>query len=182
MWEENLPPLEDDLRQGDLLVRVPFVRLDSRFEPDQQGNAALRVKLKTAIVVTQCCTVEQQHVVSISPVASTRRMAEEDRMYQALLTEEPPPPETVNDVPYVNNLFRLDPFQDHIRAETGRLKVAELSNVQTFTGDTGWLRAARVARMTPRARQLLRFKLNVLWGRVEPTDADALKAAGFEDR
>jgi hypothetical protein len=182
VWEDNLPPIEDDLRQGDLLAGVPIVRLDRRFEPDQQGASSVRVKLKTVIVVTQCCTVEQQQVVSVSPVASTRRMVEEDQMYKALLTEEPPPPEAVNDVPYVNNLFRLDAFGQHIQPQAGRLKVAELSNVQTFTGDTHWLRKARVARMTPRARQLLRFKLAVLWGRVEPTDADALKAMGFEDR
>jgi hypothetical protein len=182
VWEENLPPIGDDLRQGDLLVGVPFIRLDHRPEPNDQGNAELRVKLKTMIVVTQCCTVEQQGIVSVSAVGSTRRMADDDRMYQALMTEEPPPPEAVNEVPYVNNLFRLEPFGEHIRAEPGRLKVAELSIVQTFTGDGAWLRAARVARMNPRARQLLRFKLIVLWGRIEPTDVDALEASGFEER
>ncbi len=182
MWEADLPSLEDDLRQGDLLSNVSFPQLDRRLEPDAQGRATLLVKSRTVIVVTQCCTVEQRGIIAVAPVGSTRELNPDDRLYQALMTEEPPPSQEVDSVPYAIDLFRLEPLHNHLPERPNRLRVAELTKILTFTGDSGWLRQARVARLTPRARQLLRLKLALFWSRVEETDAEALERMGFEAR
>lgn len=143
MWSADLPELTDELRQGDLLVGVPFpkrgqVRLES-------SGLSARVKDANVIVLSGCCTVEQRHSLTIARVIQTKPLAEDDRYALALRNLDP----RLGSYSWYTHL--LEPHASLPPLEPGRLRVIDLMDTLTLLGADAsafaWLRELRTARM-----------------------------------
>lgn len=181
MWENDLPTVDDQLRQGDLLaqVQMPAVQLPLSTYANPLGDStlgALAVPTHVGLVVSQCCQNEKGKFASISPVTDSRPVFESE--LQSWLSVEP-----VGEVELVFDLFCLEErpeLIEHrpIRVKSGqeaiKLRVADLARATPYSGDWGELRKQRVARMTPYGRYMLRAKLGFFWSRAEAEDAVAL--------
>ncbi len=104
MWEEVAPEITDDLRQGDLLAEMVLPRLKLPLsiarpegrDPAENDHVLTKLgKPRYFLVVSQCCTVENDKVAAIAPISGTARLTEP--IYQAHFTKEPPQSE--NDPP-----------------------------------------------------------------------------------
>jgi hypothetical protein len=183
MWEKELPEEEDELRQGDLLTDVVLPRLVAPIERYRNPNGTGHLTTVAApehlgLVVSQCCQNEQGEHISVSPVISTIPLNEEQ--LAEWLRDEP----TGVEGEYVYDRFCLEELAGHITHGAAHLrggleglvlKVADLSRATPISGDRSSLRAARVARMTPFGRHLLRTKLAYHWGRAEAGDVKELE-------
>ncbi len=61
-----------------------------------------------------------------------------------------------------------------------RLLVADLLQIQTYSGNLVELQEKRIARMTALARRDLRIRLMSFWGRAEEGDKKVLQDQGYE--
>lgn len=185
MWETDLPPVEDDLRQGDLLadLALPAVNIPVSRASVQAASGLYAIipapTHKLAMVVSQCCQNERGDTVSLSPVTWSTPVKAPDM--DKWLREEPLGDE---DVDYVYDLFCLAPIENLVahrpkqfnNGEEGLMfQVADLAKATPVTGDWDVVRATRVARMTPFGRYLLRTKLAYHWSRGEAQDLASLE-------
>ncbi|HUY47393.1 MAG TPA: hypothetical protein VMV92_16950 [Streptosporangiaceae bacterium] len=122
-------------------------------------------KAQTYLVVSQCCTIENQIVAALAPVRSTRSLNAEQ-----LSEYEREEPSVDPDVRYVYNAHALVPFSGYLTRTDGRIFVADLTSIQSYSGTISDFQESRVAMMTPAGRRLLRIRLALFWGRVEQED------------
>jgi hypothetical protein len=183
MWLPDPPDTSETLRQGDLVqnILLPTLRLPLVFghqagRAPQDGDPALvPSKLRDFLVVSQCCTIENHHVVALAPIRWTARMSPEERAvyseadFSLIGTEDK----------YVYNAHILAPIERILEEQGGRAKIADFTQIVTCTGDDSELRAGRTARMSPAGRRLLRMRLSVFWGRVEAEDLAWFKEEGL---
>ncbi len=166
MWEATLPPEDANLRQGDLLKEVPLPNISKSPEIESNGRPNFKIKKRTCLVVSQCCTVQERRVVQVASVHKTMPLAPESPLYQALRSDWP-----AREGQLMYDAMRLDPVAGVLDPpDEGQLWVAEFRTGLTFTENPVWLRAHRVARMTVIARRSLRLRLAGFYSR--PTDED----------
>lgn len=179
MWEQQLPAIQDELRQGDLLNALQFPRVESVRIDKEALTGSLYRKPSSSVVLEHCCTIDQQHVLTIARVISHN--FEKDDLYLKRLELRVAPPDA--DGLYAPYEFLLGA---HSAMPTGPkgYKVIDLRERVTMRSNSGatWehLRVARVGRMDVLARAHLRAKLIVYWGRPEAEDRDSLHALGFD--
>lgn len=174
MWVEDLPAVDEELRQGDLLVDLPFPRTTT-VRLTAEGFMAEVDLGAVAIVLDHCCTVEQKHVVLLGRVKS---QGLNERMLAGLRNVDP-------QLGTYSRYMHLLESHLAVPTKTGKHKVINLlDRVQLFgqnSEDLHWLREKRVARMRVVERAHLRQKLAVLFGRVEEEgDLPALRAEGLD--
>ncbi|WP_238015994.1 hypothetical protein KZZ52_00445 [Dactylosporangium sp. AC04546] len=80
---------------------------------------------------------------------------------------------------YVFTAHALAPFGSYLGREKGRIHVADLTTIQSYSGKIEEFQAYRVAGMTPEGRRMLRIRLAAFWGRVETEDEKWLTASGL---
>lgn len=174
MWEPEVPDKSAALRQGDLLDGLVLPKLKWPLfyarPPAQAGTENQMIvlpgsKAQTYLVVSQCCTIENQIVAALAPVRSTRPLNEEQ-----LSEYEREEPSVDPDVRYVYNAHALTPFGDYLERTGRRIFVADLTQIQSYSGEISEFQESRVAVMTPAGRRLLRIRLALFWGRVEQED------------
>lgn len=175
MWASRLPPPDEGLRQGDLLVDVPFpVRGAVRLTPEKLEAP---VKPSAVMVVAHCCTVQQRRSLTLAKVISNAAMPDDHPFLKALRNVDP----QIGDYAFYAHL--LDPHPS-IPVKNNKVRLVDLVDTVTLIGqsldDFDWLRAKRVARMTTVSRAQLRQKLTVLTGRAEPDDREILAAEGLD--
>lgn len=181
MWTTTTPATAEPLRQGDLLadlilprfqLPLSYARPPGR-EPRQGDSIVLPApRARSFLVVSQCCTIENDQVYALAPVRSTPPLASELR--QAYEIDAPRA-----GAAYVYSAHALAPLAQYLENHNGRLNVASFLEIQSYSGDDQGLRAARVASMTPEGRRLLRIRLAFFWGRPEAEDERSLVAAGL---
>ncbi len=181
MWLPECPDKTATLRQGDLLSGLMLPRLTPPFNyarprgRDASGaDTVLLVQQKHVdfLVVSQCCTIENQGAVALAPVTTTPPLTTEQTA--AYLQREPG---SSPDVGYARNHHVLDPYGDKLVPVGKRLHIADLTQIQTYICKKAQetlveMQAARLATMTPAGRRLLRIRLMTFWGQVESEDND----------
>lgn len=186
MWQTAEVPKDDPLRQGDLLLYVPFPALGVPLQTTK-GTAArpedvqaiIRVRERTLLVVSHCCETSNQYL-AVAPVVPKRPGGEREE--RALLAEEPPESANGGDGEYGYDLarFRLEPIDGVLPTlPAPSQQVAELTRIISFTGGCASLTNMRAARLSPEGRRILRIKLALFWGRPEKEDAAYLEANGI---
>jgi hypothetical protein len=188
MWEETAPNVVDDLRQGDLLAKMflPRTRLPLSIarppgvEPSENQHALIQLgRPRYFLVVSQCCTVENDKVAAIAPIKSTAVLHED--VYDAHFSSTPP--QSDEQPGYVFAAHAIEPFLAlHPPPVFGsRLLVADFLEIHTYSGNLTVFQEQRIARMTPVARRDLRSRLMAFWGRAEDGDKEALRKLGYDD-
>jgi hypothetical protein len=187
MWLSTCPEKSVTLRQGDFLygLMLPrliwplaYARAPESTVAKNQAVLLYAAKPYGYLVVSQCCTVENQTVAAVAEVKSTKPLSElelrdyerEEPVYEsenAALAEEAL---ENTDSGYVFNAHALAPFEGYLGRADGRLYVADFTTIQTYSGSIEDFQEARVAAMTPVGRRLLRIRLALFWGRVEDED------------
>jgi hypothetical protein len=183
VWEAELPPEAELLRQGDLLkgIHLPRLRLPlevAHVAGTQPGDGAVALVQSYArdfLVVSQCCEIENGNYVALSLIRSTGPLNPDVR--NALLAEQPP--REGEEGGYVFDQFRLEPLAGLVGGDANRFQVADLGEIMSFGGERHELSRHRRARMTPEGRRLLRIKLSFYFGRVEDGDAQYLEELGI---
>lgn len=188
MWLPTCPEKSAPLRQGDFLYGLVLPKLKwplSYARPPESTIEKNQMVLLSAakpygyLVVSQCCTIENQTVAALAEVRGTKPLSESElRDYER---EEPvyepedatPANEGVledTDSGYVFNAHALAPFDEYLPRNGGRIYIADFITIQTYSGNIGDFQAARVAAMSPIGRRLLRIRLALFWGRAEAED------------
>jgi hypothetical protein len=188
MWLPTCPEKSAALRQGDFLYGLVLPRLTwplSYARPPESTIQKNQMVLLPAakpygyLVVSQCCTIENQTVAALAEVRSTKPLSESElRDYER---EEPvyePDDATPaddgsledTDSGYVFNAHALGPFEEYFPRVGGRIYIADFVTTQTYSGDIRDFQEARVAAMSPAGRRLLRIRLALFWGRAEDED------------
>lgn len=174
MWLPSPPALDQELRQGDLLVGIPFPKA-STVKLSGAGLAAEVADSVSAVVLDHCCNIEQHHVVLLARVQS---MAVSERMLEGLKNVDPSRPG-----PYARYAHLLGEHAS-LPAKKGKHKVINLLDRVQLNGsgkdDFAWLREARAGRMSTIARAHLRLKLATHFGRAEDEDSALLMAEGLD--
>jgi hypothetical protein len=178
-WLPFAPATDAELRQGDLIVGIPFPTFGSVVLTTDGLTGAVGEKdaKVDALVLDHCCTVEQKHIVLLARIMS-REVNE--AMMQTLINLEPGAGK-----PYSRYMHLLDPHEK-LPAKKKRRKIVNLLDRVQLSGDGGdafqWLCEARVARMDVVSRAHLRLRLAVHFGRAEEEeDAPELRALGLDD-
>jgi hypothetical protein len=178
MWMSTKPDPSEMLRQGDLLIGLALPRLIwplafARAPGDAETTKGQPVVLTAAkpvghLVVSQCCTIENQSVIALAEVKSTHPLKDwELRAY-----EMAEPSHSDEDTKYVFTAHTLEPFEEFLLRQDGRVFVADLTTIQSYSGAIENFQRYRVRTMTPGGRRLLRIRLAYFWGRVEREDED----------
>jgi hypothetical protein len=110
--------------------------------------------------------IVNQKSFALAPIRSTPQLTESQRLTYA----EADPSAITEDQKYVVNAHYLEPIPKILEAQGDRSKIADLTQIISYTGDDTELRTGRVARMSPAGRRLLRMRLAEFWGRVEAED------------
>jgi hypothetical protein len=183
MWTPDLPEATAALRQGDLLVNLALPKLTWPLSyarpPGQDASADQTVlvssgKLQTYLVVSQCCTIENQAVAALARVRTTKPLtADQIRDLERELPSEDP------EVSYSFTEHALKPAGGHLERKDGKVWVADFASIQTFSGSITDFQASRVAAMSPEGRAALRVRLAAFWGRAEAEDEQHLKERGM---
>lgn len=177
-WLPAAPAADAELRQGDLLVGIPFPTWGSvRLTTDGlTGEVAEKDTAVAAVVLDHCCTVEQRHIVLLARVMSRDV---NDNMMRTLTNLDPTPGK-----PFSPYMHLLDPHDALPTKKNKRKLINLLDRVQLAGEDAAafeWLRAARVARMDVVSRAHLRLRLAVHFGRAEEEDdLPALEELGLD--
>jgi hypothetical protein len=172
------PDPSEPLRQGDLLLDVPFVALVGEPVADDQGLAKVRVRNRPAVVISQCCTIENGDSVEVAQISNTAPLRPEQPFFQGLMNTDWPP---VASRSTVSAAFPIGPVDGHLKPKSdGRVLTVDFTRTTNFLGDLAWLQAKRVARMSPEARRLLRLRLALHWSREEPEDGRILRDLGID--
>lgn len=131
-----------------------------------------------AVVMDNCCTVEQTSTVLLARVGRKKRPQAGSRTELALRAVEPL--EGQDYTPYEHVLEPLDPHMP----ESSRWWVVKLVDRLALSGDSledlGWLNELRVARMTVPARVRFRLKIANHFGREVNDDSEWLEAQGLD--
>lgn len=188
MWLPTCPEKSAALRQGDFLCGLVLPRLTWPLSyarpPESTIDKNQMVLLPAAkpygyLVVSQCCTIENQTVAALAEVRSTKPLSESElrgfEREQPVYEREDSTPADAGvledtDSGYVFNAHALAPFGDYLRRNGGRIYVADFITIQTYSGDIADFQEARVAAMSPVGRRLLRVRLALFWGRAEDED------------
>ena len=178
MWLSMLPDISDTLRQGDLLLRAPFPIEKS---PPVDSSLNYAVELKAAIVVEQCCNIQQQRVVRLARVAQLvvggdqRRGLEMTDPRQAIQRTR-----GEGIIPFPVRQFRLvDPPMLPQRPPKNLYCAQALRTVEYDVISHGPQFGCALRTLPPKARHLLRTKLAALIGRAEDEDRETMTAAGL---
>jgi hypothetical protein len=197
MWLPTCPEKSATLRQGDFLDGLVLPRLVwplSYARPPERtvdkGQMALLPAAKPYgyLVVSQCCTIENQLVAALAEVKSTKPLSDselrdyerEQPVYESddtVLANERAPEDI--DSGYVFNSHALAPFGEYFPRARGRIYVADFTTIQSYSGDIRDFQEARVASMSPVGRRLLRIRLALFWGRAEAEDEHWLNEHGI---
>jgi hypothetical protein len=195
MWLTTCPDKFATLRQGDFLYGLVLPRLRwplSYARPPEGAIAKDQPVLLTAtkpygyLVVSQCCTIENQVVAALAEVKSTKPLSDQELSdYEREEPEIEANTETDeegqnNPRPgYVFNAHPLAPFDQYLGRAGGRIYIADLTTIQTYSGTIKDFQEARVAAMDPIGRRALRIRLALFWGRVEAEDEQWLTERGI---
>jgi hypothetical protein len=179
VWDSAVPAQDDPLRQGDLLTGIPFPRRGTLTLTAEEMRAAVYPS-RSAVVLDQCCTVEQQHTVLLGRVGEVRRLPAGHKLAQALEATHPEAGK-----PYAKYMHRLDELDPHLPWKANKVWVIELTervSVAAKTGeDLAWMRSLRSARVTTVARALLRAKLLFHFSETATEDTEALVKLGYDN-
>ena len=176
IWARDTPQPEDLLRQGDLILNVPFPVLKVEPEIDPNHNTAVvRMIRRPAIVVSQCCTTQNRSVAELAAVVRTGKISADSPMVRGLMQPYPAKSGQV----FYDGMW-LEPLGSVVPGERaeGRYHHISFAHRVTFNGDLTWLQIKRAARMTPVGRRDLRMRLGAWYSRVEAEDEKLLKHAG----
>lgn len=194
MWLTMCPEKTAGLRQGDFLHGLVLTRLVWPLSFARQPEAVISkgqtVLLPTVqpygyLVVSQCCTIENQVVAALAEVKRTPRLSvrelEDYEREEPLVVPEGAGGDTLanTDFGYVFNAHVLAPFGEYLPRVDGRAYMADLSTIQTYSGRIQDFQESRVAAMTPVGRRALRIRLSLFWGRVEAEDENFLAEHGI---
>lgn len=162
MWLGDGFPADGGLHQGDVLLKVPLIGR----QVGEPGEQVAEPKETDVLVVSQCCTVQQQRVIGLAPL-HTLRLDKQRADLLASLTPRLPNSEGGR---FSVNQFLLDPHPSLVAPP--RAKVAWLNEMHFLEvgSDPDWLLKRRILSMTPQARVWLRTKVSLHWGR--PTEED----------
>lgn len=197
MWLPVCPEKSAGLRQGDFLYGLVLPRLVwplSYARPPEGAIAKNQTVLLSAtqpygyLVVSQCCTIENQTVAALAEVKSTKPLSDqelsdyerEEPIYEPeneAQTDEAVP-ENLNSG-YVFNAHALAPFGQYLMRTGRRVYIADFTTIQTYSGTIKDFQEARVAAMDPIGRRSLRIRLALFWGRVEDEDEQWLTERGI---
>lgn len=175
MWMSPKPDPLETLRQGDLLIGLALPRLTWPLAfarpPGVEATKGQPVILTAArpsghLVVSQCCTIENQSVVALAEIKSSARL----RDWELRAYEMAEPSHSDEEAKYVYNAHTLEPFEELLTREGGRVFIADLTTIQSYSGTVEEFQRHRAAAMTPSGRRLLRIRLAHFWGRVERED------------
>lgn len=196
MWLPACPEKSAGLRQGDFLSGLMLPRLiwPLYYARPPEGPIARNqtVVLSASqpygyLVVSQCCTIENQAVAALAEVKSSKPLsAEELDDYER---EEPVYSAEDDEINgegtanprsgYVFNAHALAPFGQYLERVGGRIYIADLTTIQTYAGNISDFQEARVAAMSPVGRRSLRIRLALFWGRAEAEDEQWLIEHGI---
>lgn len=197
MWLSTCPEKSAGLRQGDFLHSLVLTRLTWPLsfarQPEAEISKGQTVLLPAVqpygyLVVSQCCTIENQIVVALAEVKSTQRLSSYE--LEDYEREEPfvaPEGGTgqnaeethANPSPgYVFNAHALTSFGEYLPRLNGRTYIADFTTIQTYSGSIEDFQVNRVAAMTPIGRRALRIRLSLFWGRPEAEDENFLMKQG----
>lgn len=176
MWEAVTPAEQELLRQGDLLVDVPFPRRGTYTLTPEELRASTQPG-RLAVVLDRCCTVEQKHTVMIGKVSRFSRPAAGSNMEAALVAQPG------LGVAYSRYAHLLQPLDPHIPNPPKKVFVIDLTERVSIPFDDEaqmkWLTNHRVARMTALARASLRTRLSLHFSEPAGEDVDELAAMGL---
>ena len=176
MWLKALPPLDTELRQGDLLAGliVPLVSYPPKLvmvegqTPAGGDLAVLETVCESFLVVSQCCSIASQKTVAVAPIRSTQRLSPEEIADQS----EADPTARPEGANYMVNAHYLEPAPPTLPDLSPKAHVADLSRIVSMRRQRGSLEARRVAAMSPQGRRLLRMRLAAFFGRPETEDLE----------
>lgn len=177
MWEQAKPDRTDLLRQGDLIVGVPFPKRGTVLLLGTGLSGSVRPNRK-AVVLDQCCTVENRLTVLLGLVGSTAPLAEGHQFLRALRSDDA---SAGSVYAYYEHLLsphqalptKTDSHPIIMLLERLSLAFKELSGMRE-------LQDQRVARMTPLGRAQLRAKLAAHFANPEAEDGRWLQANGYD--
>ncbi|MDR6117288.1 hypothetical protein QE370_000472 [Aeromicrobium sp. SORGH_AS981] len=134
---------------------------------------------RNAVVLDQCCTVEQKHTVLLGRIGEVRRLPDDHQLMVSLRTDAPS-----EGVSYSKYFHLLEPT-DALADKPNKVWVVELvervSIGEKNLEDLQWLTNFRQARMTPQARARLRARLVFHFANSERDDQEALASAGLDE-
>lgn len=171
--------VQDDLRQGDLVSLAPMPTWPAALlDEPTQTQATVNLKWRHAVVVSQCCTIEQHRFVQLACVREIRQSDSDREAYHALRSTWPP----AAGQPYHGYFHALEAHPSLVAKKQDHLFVIDLTRQVILTDALAdRLATRRVARMTAESRRHLRFRLMYFYGRTEPDDAQELDSIGQAD-
>jgi hypothetical protein len=140
MWDVNVPSVNEELRQGDLLTDLMLPNLDmpiSWVNPTGGPNpiaAFGKMKWATYLVVTPCCTIENFHQIALAPVYN---FGIKDRSVKAAMVE---PDQNLMPNGYVFRSHYLEPIEGLLKESDRFVSAADLTQIATYGGDYAILR------------------------------------------
>lgn len=178
MWEDELPEVSQPLRQGDLL-RDMWAPTKGSLRVDEHGvSGEAEEQPSFAVVIDNCCTIEQTATVTIARVGRRKRPQAGSSTERGLLALEP-----IAGEPYTPYEHRLEPLEPYL-PDSARWWVVKLPERVTYTAealeDLAFLNAQRVARMSVVARVRFRLRVVTHFGREVAEDSAWLDAHGLD--
>jgi hypothetical protein len=173
---------DDKLSQGDLLVDVNFPKVRLALDVTRalpKPAAILEVQTRPALVVSQDCIIDKEHVkhIALAPIRPEGGLTPED--IEAIRSPEPPLEGGEEAGGYVYDYFGLDDLVGVFEAPPRGIVVADLKVIQSFEGPREDFVGKRVARMSVDSVRLLRIDLASFWGRPSDEHVAALQALGL---
>lgn len=166
--------MTDELRQGDLIVDVPFPRVRS-LRVDSAGVKGNVRPSRTVVVLDRCCTVQQKHAVTLAEVIVAQPSETYWTALRATMRVEGEPYAVYEHLIDAGLLPQLPPDRCHVIKLLDRFSFIDEPGATRES-----LRSKRVGRMTPLGRAHLRAKLTVLYTAPEQDDRDWLLAHGYD--
>jgi hypothetical protein len=125
VWATRLPAAEQNLRQGDLLLDVPFPERHSITLTDEGLQAAVRPS--AVLVISHCCTIEQRRSVTLARIVSNAAMPDDHPFLRALRNVDP----NVGDE-YTHYSHLLAPHPS-LPTRPKKVRIVELTDTVTVT-------------------------------------------------
>ena len=188
MWLPTCPEKSAALRQGDFLCGLVLPRLTWPLSyarpPESTIDKNQMVLLPAAkpygyLVVSQCCTIENQTVAALAEVRSTKPLSESElrgfEREQPVYEREDSTPADAGvledtDSGYVFNAHALAPFGDYLRRNGGRIYVADFITIQTYSGRHSRFSRSPCGRDESGWPTFASCPTRALWGRAEDED------------
>ena len=172
----------DELSQGDLLRDIPFPKLKlglQTLEVATKPHSVIELQIQPAIVVTQDCIIDKEHVrhIALAPIRPEGGLNQ--AQVDAIWAPEPPT-EGVGDLSgYVYDYFAVNEHSELPKSPPNGLLVSDLKRIQPFEGPREDFVNRRVARMAVESVRLLRINLASFWGRPSEEHAEQLEQLGI---